>query len=276
MQQAVFHQMIETPGTPCSVAMFGAYFSTRILYEIPDLILNCTALGISAYLSWTLFRTYNAEAFTCVGAPKAITRIYKYFLALQVCLQLEVFVLLTAAGLWADQLFHSYIHEISYHTEVYEALILSYAILLVPWLLTAMYGIRFEKRLLTVIFIAGACVLFTASSLMFISEVYRWSFYAWPCLGCFITASLALFVATIVLGLVCLRNFGRGLSQYLYAEANLSSSNFAPEVFVRDVESTYVDDEKLKESGLHADFTTHYLPSLPLGPSSSRDSYLSG
>lgn len=58
----------------------------------------------------------------------------------------------------------------------------------------------------------------------------------------------------------------------MYAKANLSSSNFASEVFERDVESTYVDDEKLKASGLHADFTTHYLPTL--GLTSSRDSYL--
>jgi hypothetical protein len=275
-QQAVFEQMIETPGTPCSVAMFGSYFSTRILYEIPDLILNCTALGISAYLSWTLFQTYNSEAFTCVGAPKAITNMYKYFLALQVCVQLEVFVLSTAAGLWADQLFNTYIHTIAVpeHTRVYEGIILCYAILIGPWLLIAWYGIRFEKRVVAIIFIMAGCVFFAASSLMFISPVYRWTYYAWPCISCFITASLVLLPASIVLGLICLKNFGKGLSQYLYAEANLSSSNFASEVFERDVESTYIDDEKLKASGLHADFTTHYLPNLPMGP--SRDSFLSG
>jgi len=273
-QSSVFNEMIEASGTPCSIAIFGQYFSTRVLYEIPDLILNCTALGISAYLSWTLLRTYNAEAFTTVGAPKTITRMYKYFLALQVCLQLEVFVLFTATGLWADQLFNTYIRAISTHShaQVYEALILSYGILIAPWLLMAWYGIRYEKRKITIAFIAGAFVLLTAGALMFTSDVYTWTYYSWPCFGCFITASFLLFVATIVLGIVCLKNFGKGLSQYLYAESNLSSSNFASEVFERDVESTYVDDEKLKASGLHADFTTHYLPTL--GLTSSRDSYL--
>lgn len=271
-QDSVFSEMIETAGTPCSVAMFGEYFSTRILYEIPDLILNCTALGISAYLSWTLLRTYNAEAFTCVGAPKAITKLYKYFLALQVCLQLEVFVLLTAAGLWADQLFKTYISAITAFSKLYEALILCYAILIGPWLLMAWYGIRYEKRKTTMAFIAGGTVFLLAGSVMFHSPVYTWTFYVWPCCACFITASLVLLVASIVLGLVCLKNFGKGLSQYLYAEASLSSSNFAPEVFERDVERGYVDDEKLKAKGLHADFTTYYLPTL--GHNTSRDSYL--
>ncbi|KAJ4500613.1 hypothetical protein C8R41DRAFT_431661 [Lentinula lateritia] len=272
-QQAVFQQAIEAPGTPCSAAMFGAYFSTRILYEIPDIILNCSALGISAFLSWTLLRTYNAEVFTCVGAPKAITKLYKYFLALQVCLQLEAFVLITAAALWVDQLFNTYIQQISAHTTVYEVLVISYAVALGPWLLAAWFGIRSEKRLLTLAFIFMGSLFILGSSLMFISQVYRWTFYAWPCIGCFITASLVLLVASFVLGILCYTNSGKGLAQYLYAEASLSSSNFAPEVFERDVESTYIvnfDDKKLKAKGLQADFTTHYLPTL--GSMPSRDS----
>ncbi|KAF5381900.1 hypothetical protein D9757_007593 [Collybiopsis confluens] len=261
-QQSVFEQMIEAPSTPCSAAMFGQYFSTRIMYEIPDLILNCTALGISTFLSWTLLRAYNVEVFTYVGAPKEIQKLYKYFLALQVCLQLETFVLITAAALWADQLFNTYINHISTHTGIYEALMIFYAIVLAPWLLMAWYGIRYEKRLVTIAFIFAGAVFTIVGALMFDSQVYQWTFYAWPCFGCFVTASLILLVASNVLGIVCLRNFGKGLAQFLYAESNLSSSNFAQEVFERDVEASYVDDEKLKDKGLHADFTTHYLPTL--------------
>jgi len=273
-QQSIFYQMYEESGTPCSVNMFMDYFATRVLYEIPDLILNCTALGISAYLSWTLLRTYNAETFTTVGAPKPIMKMYKYFLALQVCLQLEVFVLITAAALWADQLFNSYITHMSNHTKIYEAIILFYAIIVGPWLFMGHHGIRFEKRVVLAAFLCVDLLFILGSSLMFLSDLYQWTFYAWPCLGCFITGSLLLLVASFVLGLVCFINFGKGLSQYLYAEANLSSSNFASEVFERDVESTYVGDENLKASGFHADFSTHYLPTL--GPDISRDSFLSG
>ncbi|KAJ3979561.1 hypothetical protein F5890DRAFT_1421165, partial [Lentinula detonsa] len=108
--------------------------------------------------------------------------------------------------------------------------------LIVPWLLTAWYGIRYENRTLTISFISVASLFILASSFMSISPTYRWTFYAWPCLGCFITASLILLIATVVLGSVCLRNFGKGLAQYLYASSNLSSSNFTRGVFERDVE----------------------------------------
>lgn len=271
-QQVLFKTLIENPGTPCSVEMFGEYFQTRISYDIPDLILNCTALGISAYLSWTLLRTYNTESFTCVGAPKNITKMYKYFLALQVCLQLEAFVLLTAGALWADQLFNTYVGKITNHLTLYEAVILFYTILLGPWLLAGWFGIRYEKRIVTGGFIVLGFLFITFSSIMFYSQVYRWTFYAWPCWGCFGIASLILLVASFVLGIVCLINFNKGLSQYLYAESALSKSNFASEVFERDVESSYVDEEKLKiQQGFQPDFTTHYLPTL--GPSISRDHY---
>ncbi|KIK56198.1 hypothetical protein GYMLUDRAFT_47410 [Collybiopsis luxurians FD-317 M1] len=272
-QQSVFHQMIETPGSPCAAAIFGTYFSTRTLYEVPDIVLNCTALGISTYLSWTLLRTYNSEVFSYIGAPKKVMKMYKYFLALQICIQLETFVLITAAALWADQLFNTYISTISRHTNVYEALIIFYAIVLVPWLLMAWYGIRYEKRIVTIAFLCANFLFLFGSTLMFWSQVYCWTYYAWPCFGCFVTASLILLVASNVLGGVCLRNFDKGLAQYLYAEANLSSSNFAPEVFERDVEATHVDEEQLKAKGFHADFTTQYLPTL--GPSISRDSHFS-
>ncbi|KAJ3743001.1 hypothetical protein DFH05DRAFT_1370740, partial [Lentinula detonsa] len=98
------------------------------------------------------------------------------------------------------------------------------------------YGIRYENRTITISFISVASLFILANSFMFISPIYRWTFYAWPCLGCFITASLILLIATVVLGSVCLRNFGKGLAEYLYASSNLSSSNFTWGVFERDVE----------------------------------------
>ncbi|KAJ3992829.1 hypothetical protein F5050DRAFT_1786218 [Lentinula boryana] len=146
---------------------------------------------------------------------------------------------------------------------------------------------------MTITFISVASLFILASSFMFISPTYRWTFYAWPCLGCFITASLILLIATVVLGSVCLKNFGKGLAEYLYASSNLSSSNFTRGVFERDVErdgSGGDEDEEGKkerkekeeeefESRLGReeqgrgegeggeDFTTrylHYLPTLEL------------
>ncbi|KAJ3779825.1 hypothetical protein GGU10DRAFT_370223, partial [Lentinula aff. detonsa] len=45
-----------------------------------------------------------------------------------------------------------------------------------------MVRIRYENRVMTITFITIACIFILASSFMFISPIYRWTFYAWPCL----------------------------------------------------------------------------------------------
>jgi len=239
------HEMIFQSGTPCSTDIFPTYFSTRISYEIPDLILNCTALIIACYLSWTLLQDYNAQSFKCVGAPEHINRINKFFMAVLACLQLEAFVLVTAMGLWIDVLMNTAIAELSLHTPAYKALIILTTIFLVPWVTMGWYAIRREIKMLMVIFLGITFLIIVGWSVMFYSIVYRWTFMQWPYFGCFTVASLVLVIATMVLGTVCRLNFGKGLAQYLHAEAALASSNFAPEVFLHDEEKGAMDLEKI-------------------------------
>ncbi len=40
------------------------------------------------------------------------------------------------------------------------------------------------------------------------------TFVQWPYLGCFIVASFVLLIASMVLGIVCRINFGKGLAEY--------------------------------------------------------------
>ena len=40
----------------------------------------------------------------------------------------------------------------------------------------------------------------------------------WPYLGCFTVASFVLLIASMVLGVVCRMNFGKGLAQYCTSE----------------------------------------------------------
>lgn len=261
LQRDVYNRMIEVPGSPCSLEMFSDYFQQRFAYEIIDLVLNFTALTIAAYLSLTLVKLYNTQSFNYVGAPKEIHRIHRYFMAVKVCLQLEAFVLLTASGLWADQLFNTYVKHITNHREIYEALILFYSILLGPWMLTGWYGIRKENRIALAVFIVLGFLFILFSALMFYSAVYRWTFYAWPNFGCFVTASLILLVATFVLGILCRLNFGKGLSQYLHAEAALASMNFAPEVFDRDQD--YGDNKTPLEDLKENPVPTYYSYNIP-------------
>ncbi|KAK7440052.1 hypothetical protein VKT23_017303 [Stygiomarasmius scandens] len=263
-QQSIFKQMIEDPRSPCHVKIFPTYSSTRIHYEIPDLVLNCTALGIAVYLSWSLLRVFNSEKVQHIGAPKEINQLYKYFLAVQVCLQLEAFVLMTWMGLWLDQLFNSYIHFISNRQTLYEVLFTLHTILLVPWMLAGWFGIRYEKRIITAIFILMSTIFTVFACAMFIASTYRWTYYVWPCWGCFTTAALVLLLATTILSMICWKNFGKGLSQYLYAESALASSNFATEVFEPDVEKAD------KKAGKKFDKLQHFhIPTLSSSSSHS-------
>ncbi|EEB93247.1 hypothetical protein MPER_08126, partial [Moniliophthora perniciosa FA553] len=136
---------------------------------------------------------------------------------------------------------------------------------LVPWLITGWYGIRHEHRLATGAFVVLGFIFLAGSCIMFYSEVYRWTFYVWPNMGCFTTSSIILLLASFVLGLLCRLNFGQGLSQYLHAEAALASSNFAPEVFERDVEKNKTSLDDLKEKrGPELPVPTFYtVPTLP-------------
>ncbi|KAJ6482872.1 hypothetical protein C8R47DRAFT_574998 [Mycena vitilis] len=228
---AKFHQLVTAPGTPCGVELFPTYFVTRQAYDIADLVLSCTALLLSGLLSWNLLKIFNVQSFQRVGAPAHVLRIYKFFMAVEACLQLEVFVLVAATSLWVDVLTQTSIRDIETHTVLYDGLIILTTILVIPWIALGWYGVRREHRKMMVSFLAIAFFFVSGWAIMFYSIVYRWSFVQWPYLGCFTVASFILIIASAVLGTVCWRNFDKGLAQYLNAEAALASLNFAPEVF---------------------------------------------
>jgi hypothetical protein len=263
-QERVYYQLVADPGTPCSIDMFPTYFHTRIMYEIPDLILSCTAMIIFSYLSWALLKVYNSQSQNCVGAPGHINRIYKYFLAVQACLQLEAFVLVTAMGLWIDQLYNTYIGYIAHHTPIYNALYITTAVLLIPWITMGWYAIRREMHVTMICFIGLSFVFLATWSIMFYSQVYRWTFVVWPNLGCYSTASILLIIATMVLGVICRMNFGKGLAQYLHAEDALASANFATEVFDRNIEKAgkSLDLPVKSPTGAEMPMPTYYIPTL--------------
>jgi hypothetical protein len=264
--QQLYSALLSAPGTPCSIDFFPTYFASRSGLEIPDLVLNCTALMI---MVWTLLRVYSVQSYKCVGAPARITRMLKLHLAVQACLHLEMYVLLAGMGLWIDQLLNTYIKHISTNTPIYKGVFIFYLILVVPWTILGWYAVRYEKRKTMFVFLAIGFLFFSAACMMFYSQVFRWTFYMWPNLGCYTVSYMILMVATMVLGFLCLRNFGQGLANYLHAEAALSSSHFSPEVFEhdRDVEKQELPEfppplHALKAGGFERPESTYYLPTL--------------
>jgi len=246
--KAKFHELFAQPNTPCALDLFNEYWNKRRGYEISDLVLSSTGLVFFSFLSWTLLKLYSAQSFKCVGAPDHIMRLHKFLMALLACLQLEIFVLVAGMGLWINVLTDTAMSHVSTHTPVYKAIYIFQVTILLPWIAIGWYAIRHELKRTMIVFLAIGFDITGGWAIMFYSTTFRWyvaviflfvlfsllsvrSFMQWPYLGCFTVASFLLLIASIILGVVCRVNFGKGLKQYLHAEETLESLNFAPDAF---------------------------------------------
>jgi hypothetical protein len=237
---SIFKELFISPKTYCRLDLgFTDYFNDRIAYQIPDTILNCSGLLISAYMSWTLLKTFHETKLMRVGAPDAVLNLYKYFMAVLVCLQLGGFFLMSALGLWADQLFSVFLNTISEHSAIYKTLIVFTTIVVVPIGAMGWVSIKRENRKLMAVFLALLFVLLAGWGCMFGSQVWRWTFMDWPMLAALNVASLILIAASMILGGICWLNFGKGLGHYLYVQDMLASFNFSHGIF----KSNHDDDD---------------------------------
>ncbi|EIN05842.1 hypothetical protein PUNSTDRAFT_137327 [Punctularia strigosozonata HHB-11173 SS5] len=263
-----FNHLIINPETPCHTKkLFPTYFSQRLAWQIPDLVLNLVSLLVTAYLGWKLVRLYNQHAFKRVGPPKHIVRIYRFFLAIWVCLQLSVFFLVTLMGLWVDQLVNSAVKHVSSHTTIYFAAFLFTLICLIPWITLGWYSVSREMKRMMVVFLVINLAFLGCWAAMFDSLVFRWTFVQWPFLGCMSVAALIFLTASFVLGVVCWRKFGEGLAQYLHVENMLEDMDFEPEVFQTDVEKAKISpSDKWEPTMSPIDVTlpsVAYFPTTP-------------
>lgn len=71
--------------------------------------------------------------------------------------------------------------------------------------------------LLSVLYLAGW-------GIMFVSTTFRWTFTTWTFFSIMACASVFLTVMSIVLGIVCRLNFGKGLARY--CKFYLNASNY--------------------------------------------------
>ncbi|KAI0920361.1 hypothetical protein AcW1_002127 [Taiwanofungus camphoratus] len=233
-----FQRLLVDPGTPCHIDLFPSHFKTRLALAIPDLVLNITALLYTALLGWHLIKAFNAFTLQRVCPPVAITRIYRLFLAMFVFLQLSIFFMVTAMGLWESQLMNTAIRLISTHTAIYSALFIFTIVTLVPWVVMGWIAVRREMKRTMILFLFTGTIYIVCWSIMFYSKVYRWTFFQWPFFGCMTLASFIVLVGACAFGITCRLNFEKGLAHYLHVEAALAKSNFAPEVFRYDTTTT--------------------------------------
>ena len=83
-----------------------------------------------------LFQVYVHQTFRRLGPPPGVIKIYWNFMAVQVCIQLGVYTLAVAAGLFLDQLVNGPISVYPDRRALYLALCIGTLVFFVPYLLS--------------------------------------------------------------------------------------------------------------------------------------------
>ncbi|CDO70429.1 hypothetical protein BN946_scf184999.g70 [Trametes cinnabarina] len=273
-----YDTLIVGSGTPCHFDIMPAYFTTRLALQvitiaadcairayidrdsdqIPELVLNVTALVSTSFLAWHIVKAcgqdpypyirgiqlnspsqgYSSSTIRRVGPPPRVMRIYKFFLVDSMFLQLALFFTVTASSLWVDQLRNSEIAVLAQHSPLYYTLFIFTIVTIGPWIVMGWFAVRREMKLLMAGFLFLNVCYIVGWSVMFYSEVYRWTFIEWPFFGAATLVSFLVMVGALVFGIICWTGFGKGLAHYLHVEAVLTDSDFDPDVFTNDAEKS--------------------------------------
>lgn len=227
---------LTTQGACKPVNLLPHYWTDRGHAEIPSLALNILALLISCFLTWRLVKSFGWQTFKRVGASLTINRVYKIVLTMSITIQISLFFMVCALGLWIDQLFNGSIGQLATRAGLYRGLITVTLILLVPWLAAGWFAVRREHRLLMAIFLVFSIMYMAGWGFMFVSTTFRWTFIQWRFFALMSSASVMLTLASFVLGVMCRLNFGKGLTRYLSAQQPLAGEEVRDSDEDRDIE----------------------------------------
>ncbi|EJD04260.1 uncharacterized protein FOMMEDRAFT_133567 [Fomitiporia mediterranea MF3/22] len=233
---------LTTQGACDGVNLLRNYWKARGDPEIASLVLNGVALILSAILSWRLFKAFGWQTFKRVGASRTINRIYKLVLTLSIAIQLSLFFIVVSIALWIDSLCNGAVGRLSTNPTLLKGLMVAVIVLLVPWLTLGWIAVRRELRLAMTIFLVLSFGYLGGWGAMFISPTFRWTIKLWQFFMLMTLASVILTLLTLVLGILCRINFGKGLPRYLNAEEPLPD-NFEPVVAKGQM---YDDEEKVE------------------------------
>jgi hypothetical protein len=209
----------------------GEWWTLRIHHAIPLVVVNCiTLLGIM-YLSFMLFKVYARETFSRVGASPVIHRVYKIVLVFSVFLQLSGFFSLASSAMWIDKMCHGTLMLVARHSKLYMVLFIIGFLLEIPWLMLGWVCVRKEYRVRFAIFCAMSVILWLIPTVMFTRSLYLYIISAWPFFTAVTVTAYAVLVVTVILGILCRLNFGKGLKHYLEVTDALEGVDFTPVVF---------------------------------------------
>ncbi|TRM66004.1 hypothetical protein BD626DRAFT_546389 [Schizophyllum amplum] len=225
--RTVFTRVI-TNGACNGAPLLQHYWEDRAKMELPSLVLNAVALLMSAVLTWKLIKLFGWQTFKRVGASMQINRIYRCVLLLCITIQLALFFMAAAVGLWIDQLFNGVAGKVAWHGTAWKAAFIVVLVLLFPWLATGWVSARRELRWPMIGFVVLATMYLVGFGVMFISTTFRWTFQEWTLFAVIAGISVTLALMALILGVICRCNFGKGLLRYLQAEQPLPGDNFTP------------------------------------------------
>jgi len=225
-----------TTNGACGVNLLPTYWKDRGHAEIPSLALNAIALVVSAYLTWRLMKLFGWQTFKRVGASLTINRIYNVVLVLSIVIQLSFFFIVVSGGLWIDQIANGTIGKLTTQPALFRTIMIVVLILLLPWLMLGWHSVRRESRLTMKAFLLLSLLYLLGWGAMFAAPTFRWTFVQWRFFSIMASASVFLILISLLLGVVCRINFGKGLSRYLNDEELIPDDNdtFAPQFFEKD------------------------------------------
>ncbi|KAH8115390.1 hypothetical protein DFH11DRAFT_1759676 [Phellopilus nigrolimitatus] len=238
------------------LADFGA---KRLSYFIPILVLNVVSFVISLGVSSKLYSVYARQTFKRAGASKEINRMYISILLFSVFLQLSIFFTICSAALWVDTLSNGALAEFSHHRTIYRVIFIITCIFEAPWVFVGWTAIRREHRIWTIIFLVVGVAITAAWSSMFASVLYMWTFQNFPFFATMTISSFIVLIITLALALLCRKNFGKGLPEYLKTEDTFDDSSFIPVMLPRSrssrlasVVSVIFPDKNARATGANA------------------------
>jgi len=211
-----FHRIIVQDMCKGIQTLPNVYWSSRGEAELVGLVLNVVAVFISGYLTWRLTKLFGWKTFKRIGASLVINRLYRLVLLLSIAIQLCLFFVAVAVSLWIDQLINSPIGDQAQFRALYLVSSGATLALLLPWLVMGWIGARRELKTPMLLFLFLALLYIGCWSAMFVSTTFRWTFVTWGFFSVIASASFFLTCASLILGIICLCNFGKGLVRYLY------------------------------------------------------------
>jgi len=226
--------------------LLPTYWEERSRAELPSLVLNIVAMFLSCFLTWNLIKLFGWQTFKRVGASITINRVYKIVLILSIVIQLSLFFMAVTVCLWIDQLLNSVIGDLVDFLTLYKITSAITLALLLPWLMTGWFAVRRELRAPMFAFLILSFLYLGGWFVMLFSTTFRWTFVTWQFFSVMASASVFLTLVSIILGVVCRYNFGKGLLRYLNAHQYLSADD-------NPCQHHYSDMEKL-------DFFLHDQP----------------